>query len=610
MSGQNPELKRWLSEKLFNAAPVHIAVIDRDFNLVHANHSFETTFGAWRNRKCYEVYKDRDSVCSRCFAAPTFDDGIPRVGHETGVNDDGRVTHYLKHTIPVRLSSGEVSYLVEISTDVTAMERLKQENELFFDRVPCDMAILDRNMRIVRANQQIIEKFGHTEGRRCFEVLANHDRRCDDCPAHRTLADGNIHTGHSKLIDASGNPVYLQVTTMPVSFEEDEPTHVLEMAVDITRPTLLQEELKIAHLFLETTVATSMDAVVTMNEKRDITIMNPAAKRLFRLADGEILEGHKVAAMLPDGFFDEILKRDKHVYLPDTFLKLPDMEPIPVRLVGAKLIHEGRLLGVGMFIQDQRRLKQLESEKLEAERLAAVGQTVAGLAHGVKNLITGLEGGMYMMSTGLKKDNRKRIERGWSMLDRNIARVSKFVKDFLSFAKGRSITAAPCDPASVAKEVVDLYAAKAHNEKIELRLNVKDEIFEANLDYEGMHECLTNLVGNAIDACLMSECNHQLIVTVEVEDGPDVLLFRVSDNGCGMDYEVKQKVFTTFFTTKGLGGTGLGLLMTRKIVQEHGGTIELDSEPGVGTTFTIRLPRARLPKVAQESDPPCAGLET
>ena len=75
------------------------------------------------------------------------------------------------------------------------------------------------------------------------------------------------------------------------------------------------------------------------------------------------------------------------------------------------------------------------------------------------------------------------------------------------------------------------------------------------------------------------------------------IIYEVVDNGNGMEYEVKKKVFTTFFTTKGLGGTGLGLLMTKKIVHEHGGTIDLESEPGKGTTFRIRLPRRRLPKI-------------
>jgi len=252
---------------------------------------------------------------------------------------------------------------------------------------------------------------------------------------------------------------------------------------------------------------------------------------------------------------------------------------------------------VAFWVQDIRNIKKLEAEKLEAERLAAVGHTVAGLAHGVKNLITGLEGGMYMLSSGMKKGDVDRVGQGIEMLDRNILRVSSFVKEFLSFSKGREITVELSDPVEIANEVVLMYSAKAHELGIELTSELGADISPAPMDSESMHECLTNLVGNAIDACRMSDNTEDCHVTVKVMDVDNAIIYEVVDDGCGMDYEVKRKVFTTFFTTKGLGGTGLGLLMTKKIVQEHGGTIDLETEPEKGSTFRITLPRSRLPQL-------------
>ncbi|MBU0699199.1 MAG: HAMP domain-containing histidine kinase, partial [Proteobacteria bacterium] len=222
--------------------------------------------------------------------------------------------------------------------------------------------------------------------------------------------------------------------------------------------------------------------------------------------------------------------------------------------------------------------------------------TVAGLSHGIKNLITALEGGMYMLNSGLSKGNIERIQKGMEMLVRNIERISIFVKAFLSFSKGRQIQAKYCDPAEIAQEVVDLYAVKAAKLGIVLKNEKLGDVNPAPIDYESMHECLTNLVGNAIDACQVSE-GGRCHVTVRTFEDDGAIIYEVTDNGCGMDYEVKRKVFTTFFTTKGLGGSGLGLLMTKKIVQEHGGKIDLESVPGKGTTFRISLPRLRLPKV-------------
>lgn len=241
-------------------------------------------------------------------------------------------------------------------------------------------------------------------------------------------------------------------------------------------------------------------------------------------------------------------------------------------------------------------MKRLEQEKLEAERLATVGQTVAGLAHGIKNIIMGLEGGMYVMASGIQHDNNERIKQGWGMLEENITRISEFVKEFLSFARGTVPDVALTDPVEVAQKVVQLFRDKAALVGIELRAEIQPGISEAPMDEDGIHTCLSNLVSNALDACEVSD-KTECHVTLATREENGVIIYEVTDNGRGMEYEVKQKVFTTFFSTKGSGqGTGLGLLMTRKIVQQHGGTVSFESMVGVGSTFRLSFPRNRLPR--------------
>ena len=244
-------------------------------------------------------------------------------------------------------------------------------------------------------------------------------------------------------------------------------------------------------------------------------------------------------------------------------------------------------------------LKKLQREKIEAERLAAVGQTVAGLAHGIKNLIMGLEGGMYVVNSGLRNDNEERVLQGWRMLEEDITRISSFVKEFLEFAKGRQPRVQMIQPNDVVRTVVDRYRERAARSGVELRLDL-GELGEAPMDEEGLHTCLTNLVLNAIDACVMST-QEGCQVTVSSREKDGVLSFEVSDDGCGMDYDIKQKVFTNFFSTKASGkGTGLGLLTTRKIVQEHGGQVSFDSTEGEGSVFRLRFPRENLPQPQAE----------
>ncbi len=257
---------------------------------------------------------------------------------------------------------------------------------------------------------------------------------------------------------------------------------------------------------------------------------------------------------------------------------------------------EGKIAYIVEMSTDITELKALEQENLEVERLAAVGHTVAGIAHGIKNVLTGLEGGVYVVGSGIQRGDPERIVEGWRMLDENIARISAFVKEFLAFARGRIPQVRPTDPNEPARKVVVLFRDKAALSGIELRANLQENIPPANIDPEGIHSCLANLVSNAVDACIMSDQIRQYVVTLSSHDEEETLIYEISDNGCGMDYDISRKVFTSFFSTKGMAqGTGLGLLTTKKIVHEHGGEISFDSTEGEGSVFRIKLPRSRLP---------------
>ncbi len=202
-------------------------------------------------------------------------------------------------------------------------------------------------------------------------------------------------------------------------------------------------------------------------------------------------------------------------------------------------------------------MKKLEEKVIEAKRLGAVGQTVAGLAHSIKNILMGLEGGKYIVSLGLKKNDQQMINQGWEMLERNFDKTTSLVKDFLSFSKGRVPNVDIVNPADLVLEIVDLYKDVAAQSGIELKPEIDDHIKPVPFDKAGIHTCLTNLVSNAIDACLMSE-HKGTEVTIKISEKRNKIIFEVHDNGSGIDYEIKKKIFTTFFTTKGGGGTGLG----------------------------------------------------
>ena len=268
------------------------------------------------------------------------------------------------------------------------------------------------------------------------------------------------------------------------------------------------------------------------------------------------------------------------------------------------LAREGHIECVIEMSTDITQTKLLEHEKLEAERLAVVGQTVAGLAHGIKNVLMGLDGGMYIARSGIQRGDTERLLEGWQILEDNVARISAFTREFLEFARGHTPDVKLVDPNLIVTQVVDLFRDTARLAGIELVARLGPGIAPAPMDADDMHTCLVNLVSNALDACETSERPGGR-VTVSTYERSGVITYEVADNGAGMDYDVKTKVFTNFFSTKALRkGTGLGLLTTRKTVQEHGGKVSFESVEGKGSTFRLEFPRSRLPKVP----PPSPGL--
>ena len=242
----------------------------------------------------------------------------------------------------------------------------------------------------------------------------------------------------------------------------------------------------------------------------------------------------------------------------------------------------------------ERLVEQKTRQLLASERLAAIGQTVAGLSHAIKNMASGLEGSIFLLGKGLEMDRRAYLEQGWEMLQANVEKIKNLSLEMLRYAKPEALKPVPCDPALPAREVTELLQLKAKAAGVDLSLAQPPDMTPVRLDAEALHRCLMNLVGNALDACQAAGFGPdapggQVRLAVEPQPGGGVR-YSVSDNGCGLDEEAKARLFTAFFSTKGEGGSGLGLMTTKKIVEEHGGTIAVTSENGFGTTFSVVIP--------------------
>ena len=240
----------------------------------------------------------------------------------------------------------------------------------------------------------------------------------------------------------------------------------------------------------------------------------------------------------------------------------------------------------------ERLVEEKTKELLGAERLVAVGQTVAGLAHAIKNVVSGLKGGAFVLEKGIEGDNQKYLLQGWEMVKGNLGKIGNMTLDLLNYSKERIPEYQPCDLNQPIREVFDLMFQEAERRGVTLEKSMDTRLHEGWLDTEGIQRCLLNLVSNAIDACTDISCVHgegHVMLKALKTDGWAVE-YQVIDNGCGMDKETEEKIFEQFFSTKGSRGTGLGLMITQKIIHEHRGLIECESEKGKGTKFTVRLP--------------------
>ncbi|MBW2310867.1 MAG: response regulator [Deltaproteobacteria bacterium] len=364
-----------------------------------------------------------------------------------------------------------------------------------------------------------------------------------------------------------------------------------------TMVKIATEEVKRRAEFQNKLITSSNDAIIATDEKGDIVIYNRGAERIFGYPRVEVIRKMNIGELYP-----EEIAREFRAALEGGTVDLSewkevtiigrDGERVPTGFSGSILYGDDEVVGSVGFCQDLREIKRLQEELIQSERLAATGQTVAGLAHYIKNILNGLKGGTYVLNVALDKSDTDKIKDGWTMIERNLARTTDLVLDLLAYSKEREPEPENCYPNDIVEDVCSLMDQKARDNDVTIERDLDREIGEVFIDPKALHRALLNLVSNAIDACIFDSTPKKRW-KVRVSSGlreDHQMIFEVADNGMGMDEETKERLFSALFSTKGERGTGLGLLVTEKIVRENGGRIEVKSSPGRGATFSIHLP--------------------
>ncbi len=256
----------------------------------------------------------------------------------------------------------------------------------------------------------------------------------------------------------------------------------------------------------------------------------------------------------------------------------------------------GELQLVLEFAIDFSEVERLRQElQATQDRLTSLGLMLSSVSHGVKGILTGMDAGLYLAESGLRKNRMDQTREGLQAVKDMVDRVRRVVLDVLYFAKERPLEGRRVKVRGFAEDLLALASTKIRRHAIELSTEIPADLGEFEVDEDIAAPALLNLFDNAVDACVEDRDKPSHRIAFRVRGDVDAVTFEVQDDGVGMSVDTREKIFDLFFSSKGRAGTGLGLFIARQAVRQHGGDIVVDSEPGRGSCFRVRWPRV-LPK--------------
>jgi PAS domain S-box-containing protein len=467
----------------------------------------------------------------------------------------------------------------------------------YFDALPCYATVQDRDFMVITANARFVKDFGDYRGRHCYQVYKQQPEKCEHCPVERTYRDGQSHRGEETIRCLDGREVSVIVYTEPIRDQDGKITAVMEMSTDITDLKHVQVQLhesqsRYRMLFEEVPCYISI-------QDEDLNIID--ANRLHRREFGTFLgcKCYEIYKHRSEECYPCCVRQtfqDGQMRIHESVVTSAKGEALDVLVHTAPLFDAaGRIRYVMEMSANISQIRRLQSQ------LTSIGLLISSISHGIKGLLNGLNGGIYLVNAGLAKENPARLKQGWEIVLRNVSRIRSMVLDILYYAKDREPNYAEVAANTMIDEVYSVVRDKAADHNIEVIRETDEQAGSLEADAKAVMALLVNLAENSIDACRIDSHKNNHKIRLKSAGNQDSIRFTIEDNGIGMDRETREKVFTLFFSSKGSEGTGLGLFIANKIANAHGGAIQVESEPGVGTRFLVDLPRVKPKNKVLES---------
>lgn len=459
---------------LFNEVPCFVSIHNRSLKVMGINRLYKERLGDRTGDNSWEIYSGGAAISQDCPVGKTFTTGQGQRVRETVRYKNGAEVPVIVHTAPVRGGGGHVELVLEISADASEISRIQEElratqqkYQQLFDEVPCYITVQDKDLVITAANRQFKEDFGDAPGSYCYRIYKHRTNPCPDCPVLRTFEQGTSQEAEMVVASGTGEQTNVLIHTAPIMNARGEISQVMEVSTNITQ------------------------------------------------------------------------------------------------------------------------IRQLQSH------LTSLGLLLGSISHGVKGLLTALDGGMYKVNSGFAQNNPEQVQEGWAVIELMVSRIKRAFLSILYYAKERDLRFESCDVLSLLNELRSTVEQRMLDNKIDFIRDFDRNLGEFEIDPEVMRPALVNILENAIEACVDDKKKSRHRITFSARRTKDKIELEVADNGVGMDKETREAMFTLFFSSRGSRGTGLGLFISNQAIRRHGGSITVASAPGSGSSFKVSIPVTR-----------------
>ncbi|MFP3868393.1 MAG: PAS domain S-box protein [Desulfobacteraceae bacterium] len=594
--------------------PTPFFTVNPDLVITHINESLEKLTGYRREEvvgqmKCGSILNTDLCNTPECVLRQSMQCKMPISGLRQVVRDrQGREIPVVVSASIITDPLGRVIGGFEAFRDITAVVEAEKKVMMLTELTKEGILLVDEQRQILFANSKAAELVRRSKneliGKKLGKILGSlHDKIARQLSSQvdkhlrrearfcSSLDEPHTLRGRGRILE----------TSMAVSqIGKNVLTYIYLR--DLSDSIRIKRELHQANKFLHDIIHCSVDGIVVLDNKGVPLIFNEGAERILGYQAAEVV-GHPevLHQFYPKKLASEMMRRmrsddygppDK---LPSTRLtfRAKDGEEVPVNFSAAIIRERGREVGsVGIFsdLRESLRLRQelqeAQSQLMQAEKIASLGRLAAGVAHEINNPLAGIliYAELLFREMAAQNPDRANVEE----IITQTLRCQKIVTRLLEFSRQSLGERTLFDPNSVISRCVDLVKHQALFHDIEIVQQLDPELPQIIGDPGQLHQVFTNLLLNAADA--MSGLG-QITITSQVTSAQDGVVLTFSDTGTGIPVHIRDKIFDPFFTTKPPGkGTGLGLAVVYGVIQRHGGSIEVDSEPGGGASFIMKLP--------------------